>query len=76
VYNELDKALRWTGGNGAKKYKIKDFVRQYDFRGALLERLAHEPQSENYGLKWADISFVDRRISLELSYTLTNEDSD
>lgn len=76
MYNELDRVLRWNGGTGNKKYKIKDFIRRYDFRAALLEKLANERHADNYGLKWSDISFVDRRISIELSYILTNEDSD
>ena len=59
-----------------KKFKIKDFVDDFDFRGALLEKLSNEPYHRELGLKWSEISFIDRRIKIELSYTLSDDESD
>jgi hypothetical protein len=41
-----------------------------------LEKLAKEPTHRELGLKWSEISFVDRRIKIELSYALSDEESD
>jgi hypothetical protein len=61
---------------GEKRFKIKNFVSRFDFRGALMEKLMKEPKHRDLGLKWSEISFVDRRIKIELSYTLSDDESD
>jgi hypothetical protein len=48
----------------------------FDFKGALMDKLIKEPTHRDLGLKWSEISFVDRRIKIELSYTLSDEESD
>ena len=73
MYTDLDKAI---GYKGPKKYKITDFIKVYNFRGALLDKLANEEQADIFGLKWVNVSFLDRRIAIELSYELANEDAE
>jgi hypothetical protein len=51
-------------------------VNDFDFRGALLEKLKDEPSHRELGLKWKEISFIERRINLELSYALSDDESD
>lgn len=49
---------------------------EFDFRGALCEKLSKEPYHKELGLRWKDISFNDRRLKLELSYALSDDESD
>jgi hypothetical protein len=74
--NEFDKVIGYKFSAGGKRFKIKDFINEFDFGGALLERLEREPYHRELGLRWSEISFVDRRISIELSYTLSDDESD
>jgi len=59
-----------------KKFKIKHFVNDFDFRGALLEKLREEPSHRQLGMKWSEISFIERRFKIELSYALSDDESD
>jgi hypothetical protein len=35
-----------------------------------------EPEHHELGLRWSEVSFVDRRMKIELSYMLTDDESD
>ena len=74
--NEFDRSIGRPFAAGGKKFKIKDFVNDFDFRGALLEKLSEEPYHKELGLRWKEISFSDRRLKLELSYALSDDESD
>jgi len=51
-------------------------MNDFDFRGALCEKLSKEPYHKELGLRWKEISFSDRRLKLELSYALSEDESD
>lgn len=74
--NEFDKSIGYRFSTGGKRFKIRDYVGRFDFRGALLERLQKEESHRQLGLRWSEISFVDRRIKIELSYCLSDDESE
>lgn len=41
-----------------------------------MERLKREELHQELGLRWSEISFVDRRIKIELSYCLSDDESE
>lgn len=41
-----------------------------------MEMLSKEDSHQELGLRWKEISFVDRRIKVELSYVLSDDESD
>ena len=51
-------------------------MNDFDFRGALLEKLREEPSHRQLGMKWSEISFIERRFKIELSYALSDDESD
>ena len=74
--NEFDRAIGHQFLGNGKKFKIKDFLGEFDFGSALLDILSQEPKHKELGLSWSEVSFVDRRMKIELSYTLTDEESE
>jgi hypothetical protein len=72
--NEFDRSIgyRFSG----RRYKIKDFINHFDFGAGLMERLVMEPVHHELGLRWSEVSFMDRRMKIELSYTLRDEESE
>jgi hypothetical protein len=73
--NEFDRTIGFKCPGG-KKFKIKDFINEFDFRGALMDMLDQEQSHRELGLRFREISFVDRRMKVELSYTLSEDESD
>lgn len=51
-------------------------MNDFDFRGALLEKLSEEPSHRQMGVKWSEISFIERRFKIELSYALSDDESE
>ena len=41
-----------------------------------MEKLNTEEQHLELSLRWSEVSFVDRRMKIELSYTLSDDESD
>ena len=74
--NEFDKSIGYCFSAGGKRFKIRDYVGKFDFRGALMERLRREESHRQLGLRWSEISFVDRRIKIELSYCLSDDETE
>lgn len=62
--------------HNGKRFRIKDFINRFDFGGALLEKLSEERSHRELGLRWSEVSFVDRRMKIELSYTLSDDESE
>ena len=62
--------------NGGKKFKILQYIREFDFGSAVLERLSRDERHKEMGLRWREISFKDRRLKIELSYVLSDDESD
>ena len=74
--NEFDRSVGFRFSHNGKKFKIKDFLGEFDFGAALFEKLLEEPYHKELGLTWSEVCFVDRRMKIELSYILKDEESE
>jgi hypothetical protein len=76
--SEFDTSVGWlyNSGAGPKRLRIMQYIREYDFSSAVLEKLVGDERYAEMGLRWKEIVFKDRRFRIELSYVLCDDESD